>query len=287
MTFTKNHVQRIPLLGDNLPENRWFINMDLVNFKEISLIRESIDTLRKDINRDTMWKGRWIFTLKFLIIFNYSLYLVCVQFFRKKIHKKIQKDVNFANKELQDFCRLKMIPTYHIIFRTTFGFSYGFLDIFQENTNFIHENCSLPVSIMLAGNGSFFSPYRLDRKDEIFEHFTDKWIELNCPKMNCFEKLIFQDRIKEFVKRFNKEAKYIDYYSNFNELRNSIYRLNYYIKLSSLEFLQNYGIYFYLYGLEIPKFTVEESDTTQPFLQSPIRATFLTNQKARVLDYFI
>jgi len=51
ITFTKNHVQRIPLLGDNLPENRWFINMDLVNFKEISLIRESIDTLRKVLQR--------------------------------------------------------------------------------------------------------------------------------------------------------------------------------------------------------------------------------------------
>jgi len=146
---------------------------------------------------------------------------------------------------------MKGIPTYFIVFRSTFGMSSGYLDIFQEGMNFIQDNCREPISIMLAGNGSFFSPYHLDRKDEIFEHFTDKWIELNFPKINDFEKLIFQDRVKEFVKKFNKEAKYIDYYSNFNELRNSIYRLNYYIKLSSLEFLQNYGIYFYLYGLEV------------------------------------
>jgi len=45
--FTKHHVQRIYLLGDNLPENKWFINIDLINLKEISLIREQIDGLRK------------------------------------------------------------------------------------------------------------------------------------------------------------------------------------------------------------------------------------------------
>ena len=37
----------------------------------------------------------------------------------------------------------------------------------------------------------------------------------------------------------------------------------------------------------MPKFTVEETDMTQPFLQSPILATILTNQNPKSLDQFI
>jgi hypothetical protein len=45
--FARCHVQRIYLLGDNVPQSKWFTNMDLIKLKEISLIRDKIDSLLK------------------------------------------------------------------------------------------------------------------------------------------------------------------------------------------------------------------------------------------------
>ena len=74
--FAKSHIQRIYILGDNLPESNWFTNMDLIKLKDIHLFKEKIDHLLKNINRNAVWKKSWIRILKAMAIIYYPIYLI-------------------------------------------------------------------------------------------------------------------------------------------------------------------------------------------------------------------
>ena len=96
--FAKSHIQRIYILGDNLPESNWFTNMDLIKLKDIHLFKEKIDHLLKNINRNAVWKKSWIRILKAMAIIYYPIYLILLQHYRRKIWNKIQSRVYEANK---------------------------------------------------------------------------------------------------------------------------------------------------------------------------------------------
>ena len=137
------------------------------------------------------------------------------------------------------------------------------MDVFQDAADFTYKNCHQPLSIMLcietfisflyflAGNGTFFSPYFIDRNDDLFKHFTNNWAYKNTHLSNRREKLYFRNKVEEFLRGFNQAAKFIDFYSGISEYQDSVNQLINYLKFASEEFAEQFGIYFYLYGLEV------------------------------------
>ena len=119
----------------------------------------------------------------------------------------------------------------------------------------------------------------------IFHHLLGSWRNYNCnEKINKNE---YCDDLHNFVDKFNQIVKFLNFYSAPREMEDVVRSLIQFVNSTNAELNKKYGIFVHLFAFQIPRFTIEETDSTQPFLQSPIQVTILENQTPETLPEYI
>lgn len=157
-----------------------------------------------------------------------------------------------------------MEPVYYLNLNVSSDLSFGYIDVFQDGNDKNFNNINQPISLMLckikliiltyyklAGCGDFTAPYLIDTQDSLVKYFEEHWIDGHCVSNSYFEKYLFKEEIRDFIRGFNKHAKFIDYYAGIQELKNSMNLMVDYVKMRCQSFAERYGIFFYVYAIEV------------------------------------
>jgi len=70
------------------------------------------------------------------------------------------------------------------------------------------------------------------------------------------------DNMEQFFTELNKKAKYINYYQSGTEFTSTLNELIETFNLRTAKLSESFNLYFSFFAFEIPRYTVEETDTT-------------------------